>query len=110
MIELIVYGLATWRVSSLLVNEAGPGNVFLWLRGVVGIEHDEGGMVTVIPDGFWPSLFSCVWCCSVWVGLGWMAFGWLAPVVGLKVATAFSFSAISILVQTWLDGRWVKRA
>lgn len=105
MIELIIYGLATWRVSSLLVNEAGPGNVFLRLRGLIGIEHDEGGMVTVIPDGFLPGVFSCVWCCSLWVGLGWMVAGWTAPVIGLKLATAFSFSAGAIVVQRWLETR-----
>jgi hypothetical protein len=102
MMEFIIYGLATWRISSLLVNEAGPGNFFRRLREWTGIEHDEGGAVTVIPDGFWSSLLSCIWCASLWVGLGWVGLGWIAPDVALKVAMVFSFSAVAIGWEKWI--------
>lgn len=96
MVELIIYGLATWRVASLFVNEGGPGNMFRRIREWTGMEHDDGGVVTVIPDGFFPSLLSCIWCTSLWVSFGWMAFDWISPEVALRLATAFSFSAVAI--------------
>ena len=105
MIELIVYMLATWRIASLLVNEAGPGNIFLKLRERVGIGHDSSGNVAAIPDGFFPGVLACVWCCSIWVGFGWMIFGWIYPLIALKVATAFSFSAGAIVIQRWIESR-----
>jgi len=105
MIELIVYSLATWRIASLLVNETGPGNMFLKLRERVGIRHDSSGNVAAIQDGFLAGVFSCVWCCSVWVGFGWMIAGWIYPLIALKLATAFSFSAGAIVVQRWVESR-----
>lgn len=49
-LDLLLLILATWRLTSLLVQEAGPFRVFQWMR-----EH--------IPHG---GLLECVWCCSVW--------------------------------------------
>jgi len=105
MIELIVYSLATWRIASLLVNEQGPGNVFRRLRSAVGIEHDQDGNVTIIPDGFLAGIFSCVWCASVWVGFGWAGLVYAMPDVGFRLASAFAFSALAILIQRWLESR-----
>src|SRR3990172_3330830 len=70
--SLLIYGLATWRISSILVNEAGPWDVFVRLRALAGIGHDKNRQAVIIPDGFFASILSCIWCCSVWVGLGWM--------------------------------------
>lgn len=98
-IVLIVYGLATWRVSSLFVKEGGPGNVFLHIRELTGIEHDDQGNVTIIPDGFFPSLLSCVWCCSLWVALFFMTLQWTLPRVGFGVGMVFAASAVAIWVE-----------
>lgn len=50
LLDLLLLALATWRLTSLLVQETGPRNVFQWMR-----KH--------IPHG---GLLECVWCCSVW--------------------------------------------
>jgi len=98
LIDLVIYGFATWRVASLLVNENGPWNLFVWLRELTGIEHEDGE-VFIIPSGFWPDLFSCVWCCSMWVAFFWLVF-WMAwPWMALRVAIMFSFSTVAILVD-----------
>lgn len=66
-LRLLVAALATWRLSSLLVNpgEAGPANLLHRLRDWAGAyelgEDDE-------PRTSLGRLFACVWCMSVWMG------------------------------------------
>jgi hypothetical protein len=64
--NLIVHGLATWRIAHMLVHEVGPFGILTRIRKVTGIEHDAEGFPSV-----WHSnnMLSCVWCTSVWVGL-----------------------------------------
>jgi hypothetical protein len=56
LIRLIRLMLATWRVTSLLVNEPGPYRVFARLRE--GQRDNEVGKA-----------LECVWCTSVWVAI-----------------------------------------
>lgn len=105
MREFLLYGFATWRIASLLVNEAGFGGLFQHLREFAGIEHDEQGNKTIIPDGFLPGLLSCVWCASVWIGAGWTALDWILPGVAPKLAMPFAFSAVAVLIELWVKGR-----
>lgn len=88
----------------MFVNEGGPANMFRRIREWAGMEHDEGGVVTVIPDGFFASLLSCIWCTSLWVGFGWMAFDWLSPEVAIRLAAAFSFSAVALGWEKFIRG------
>lgn len=99
----LIYGLATWRISSLLVNEAGPWEIFLRLRRLMGIEHDKGKQKTIIPDGFFAGLFSCIWCMSLWVGLGFFLSAQVWPPQTLSVSTVLAFSTVAILVQSYLE-------
>lgn len=59
--------LAAWRISCLFVYEDGPFDVFQRIRDAVGIHYDEFG--SIVADGFLASLFSCMYCLSIWVGL-----------------------------------------
>lgn len=66
MRDLILLSFASWRLSNLLVNEAGPRNVFVKLRKITGIYYDEQSKRqsrTFVGD-----IFNCIWCMSVWVG------------------------------------------
>jgi len=103
VIPVLIYGMATWRIASMFVSELGPGDLFLRLRALVGIVHDDAKQVAMIPDGFFPSLFSCVWCCSVWIGAFWMLFDLFFPWLSLRLATAFAFSAVAILIQRLIE-------
>lgn len=94
--EILIYILATWRVSSLLVNELGPWDLFMHIRELAGIEHDENKETTIIPDGFFAGVLSCVWCASLWVAGFWVAGDLLAPAVALPAATIFAISAGAI--------------
>lgn len=103
MIPLLIFSMATWRIAYMFVKETGPGDVFLKIREGVGIRHDDLKRPFLVPDGFLPGLFSCVWCCSVWVGILWLIIDLLSPWVALRLATAFSFSTGAILIESYLE-------
>jgi hypothetical protein len=94
LVELIVFGLATWRISSMLVDEPGPFRMFIKLRGMFGITHDMDDNVLVVPDGFMPGVLSCIWCTSVWVGL-FMTLFYFVP-YSFFVALPLALSAVAI--------------
>lgn len=97
---LLLFGLATWRLTSLLVRERGPWNVFVRLRARAGISHDELGQPLEVPDNVLAGILSCTWCCSVWVAIPWAIFypgGWIE-----KIAAALAISAVAIVVDRWM--------
>lgn len=57
--QLIILGLAGFRMAYFLVYEDGPFDIAEKFRSFVGIK--EGEVV-----GFLPRLFSCIYCTSVW--------------------------------------------
>lgn len=102
LVDFAILCLATWRISSLLVDETGPFDMFLKLRELVGITHDEYKRVAEIPDRFLPQLLSCMWCTSVWVGftvsvfyflLGGVSFWMLFPLTLALSAGAIMLSS-----------------
>lgn len=101
--DLLIYGLATWRLASLFVQEDGPFDVFVKLRELAGIEHDENKEPYIIPDNFFAGILSCVWCCSMWAALLWGVIYLLFPVWSLKIAMVFAFSTIAIVIDKYLS-------
>lgn len=99
MFQLLIFGLATWRISSLLVNESGPGDIFVKLREDLGFTHDDEKHKLMIPEGFWGDLLSCVWCCSLFVAAGWVGFYILLPGLATWIALVFALSTMAVLVQ-----------
>ena len=102
LVNFIIFGLATWRVSNLLVNEAGPFDVFTKIRERAGIEHVDG-VPTIVPDKFFAQLLSCVWCTSIWVGAGWLIAWLVMPEAASAFAALFAFSAVAILVENQIS-------
>lgn len=100
--DVLIFGLATWRISSLLVREDGPLYVFWYIRKLSGIQHDENGEVFMIPSNFLAQVLSCVWCASLWVALGWIVFFLVLPDWALIIATMLSFSTLSIIIDKHL--------
>lgn len=88
MVDLLVSGLAVWRLAHMLVEENGPLDIFWRLREHTGVEVGVHGDL-VGPT--WNPL-SCVLCTSVWV----------APlIIGLPplVRRILAASAIACLLE-----------
>ena len=98
LVELIVFGLATWRISSLLVDEPGPFRMFIRLRELVGITHDADDNVEMIPGGLLPGILSCVWCCSMWVGILITIISFVP--YSFYFALPFALSALAIITSS----------
>lgn len=96
IVPLILICLSTWRLAHILVIDDFPPTE--WLR--------ERALANK-PEGWLASIFNCIWCSSVWIGIGWTAmfmivshFGpalllniWYVIAVGLTasmVASAFA--------------------
>ena len=94
---LVILGLAVWRVSSLLVNEEGPWELFARLRHRLGVRYD----VRSKPIGttMVSKALTCVWCTSVWVGTGGGVFYLLAPRLTMALCLPLALSAVAILVN-----------
>lgn len=77
MWEIIKLCLATYRLTIMIHDENGPGDIFKLLRKFIGIEEverPEGPGITsvakeVVQDNFFSQLVSCVYCLSGWVAL-----------------------------------------
>lgn len=89
--------LATWRISSLLVNESGPFGLFAWIRYWVGVQYNEHSQPYATND--FAELFTCLWCFSVWVGIGWAVLYWYAPLWAFWLALPFALSAVAIALD-----------
>jgi hypothetical protein len=89
-LRLIVAALATWRVTSLLVNEAGPWEMFARLRGAAGVGLSQDLL---------PSILQCFWCCSVWVGIVITVIA-ILPIWWVLVPLALSAVAVVIEERT----------
>jgi hypothetical protein len=95
----LAFCLATWRISSLLTGEDGPGLAFRKLRELAGIEHDDEGNIERVPEKFFAGVLSCIWCCSIWAALGWVVLWLISPKTAHKMAMVFAFSAGAIAVD-----------
>lgn len=60
----------------MLVIEDGPLDVFERIRLAVGAQGGEPGEIIELPmwKAFFASLFSCIYCMSIWVGFFFSAF------------------------------------
>lgn len=101
MLDFVILALATWRLTSLLVWEDGPFQVFARLRHLLGVRYDEQSQ----PYGSnWLAKgVICPACASMWFALFWATFyffwsrcAWLA--------LPFALSAASIALERWVHG------
>lgn len=86
LVEAILLGLAGWRVANLLVNEDGPALIFERLRVMGGVKP---GLVS----GFTPTLFTCIFCMSVWTTTA-MAVVWYFTPEPVMIIAAWAIALI----------------
>lgn len=104
-INLIIYALAVWRISSIFVNEGGPFDLFLKIRtNIAGIKYDEFGKMSMIPGNVLAGILSCVWCCSMWIGFFFTLFWLVFPTISFILAVPFALSALAIGYNKLLGG------
>lgn len=96
MFDLVVLSLITWRITSLLVREPGPGDLLARFRHAAGVRYDSASQPTGV--SLPGQILACVWCCSIWVGWGVAIFAdWRsAPWMGL------AYSAIAVIINRWV--------
>ena len=101
-IKFVIYALAVYRLTHLLVFEDGPFDVFDWLRAKAGVYV---AIVTTNPpqeqftaDTFLGRLLLCPLCLSVWVaGVAVIAM-WLNLVVCDMIASWLALAGVSVLL------------
>lgn len=88
LIAVVIAGLAGWRIANLFLYEDGPWEIFAKFRKLVGIKP---GRV----EGFFPTLFSCIYCLGFWTALGAFLLFRIFPDAAIVIAAA----AVVILVD-----------
>lgn len=97
MLEFVVLALATWRLTSLLVWEDGPFEVFAKLRRLLGVRYDE--MSNAYGSNWLAKGVVCPACASVWFGFMW-AVAYMFDV--WWVALPFALSAGAMALERWI--------
>lgn len=89
LLVLVIGGLATWRLSYMIVREDGPMQVFTRLRAYLATKQKRSGGVY--------DLVSCIYCTSIYIG-AFIALWGSQSVFEFFVGT-LSFSAIAVLTE-----------
>lgn len=97
IVLFLLVGLATWNLSSLLVQETGPYSIFMRLRHWVGVRYTPEQ--TVYATNPIAELFTCVWCMSRWVALVLALLTLLLPQVMIWILLVFAASTVAIVVD-----------
>ena len=108
--EFVVMALAVWRISNMLVKEDGPWMIFEHLRLRAGLQppkHPADARETDPPGKMPGSLFTCVWCMSVWIASVFVLLFALSRKMAFWLSMPFAISTISCVIDRW-DG-WSDR-
>ncbi len=100
VLDIVILMLATWRLSSLLVDpeDDGPWEMFGKFRHLLGVRHDdETGLfygTNVVAQAL-----MCVFCTSIYVGTVITVFYIFIPVITVMVSLPFALSAGAIVLE-----------
>lgn len=96
--QIVILGLACWRLSFLLSHEAGPFDIFVTLRKSLGAREVLPGAWT--SDRFLGKLILCPLCLSVWIATGLCIGVMLVPVLWVLVVV-LAVTGLSCLAQVY---------
>jgi hypothetical protein len=99
--KLIVLALATWRLTSLLVWEDGPFEIFSRLRYRLGVRYNDQSVAC--GTNWFAKGVVCPACASVWFGALWALAYFLWPDVWW-LALPLALSTVSIVIERWVSG------
>lgn len=99
LLRIIVGGVATWRVSHMLLYENGPFHIFRFIRIRLGViyHHSEENYVV----GYKYEITTCIWCLSMWVGLAVTLLQRWSP-WAVWLLLPHTFSAITVMLHRLL--------
>lgn len=89
-------GLASWRISHMLVYEYGPFGIFQWVRSLFGIRHTARGEIVTFSHR---NVLNCVWCTSVWVALALSLLVLWSISAALIVILIFAVASVPPLIE-----------
>jgi hypothetical protein len=100
--DYLILGLATWRISNLLVNEDGPWDLLARLRWALGIRYDQ----TSRPYGtnVFSKLWTCLWCISPYIGVLLTFAYWRWSDLTLLLSLPFALSSMAVIVDRVANG------
>ena len=97
---LVFLGIVCWRLTSLLVREDGPFDIFAKLRKFAGVSYDDYSRP--VGNNVFAKGLICVWCTSVWIGL---ALAWASEYsvnILTYIGVTLVLSALAILLDEFL--------
>jgi hypothetical protein len=107
---ILVLGLATWRVSTIIAYEDDPFGILTKIREATNLEwfdeHDRFLSVRT-GDSIWRErigdLVSCLHCISVWIGIAYTVIAFLSAEVALAFSLPFALSAVAVIIKEVMD-------
>jgi len=96
-LETLAMAFVVWRVTSLVIDEDGPLDIFLRFRNFVGVKFDE--FSKPYGENFLSSLLSCFWCSSVWVSMAFSPFLSYTRDVWTWAWASILLSALAIIID-----------
>ena len=93
----IILALACWRLSSLIVREEGPWDIFARFRYWLGVRYNAQS--ERISETMLGQLVTCVWCTSVWVSVLFFIPYSFFPNPTMLIASLLALSALTILIE-----------
>lgn len=103
LFEVFIIGaLATYRLTAMIHNEAGPGDMFGKFRSMIGIKFDQYSNpygTNWVAEGV-----LCFYCLSVWIGfvvMVWLMLAALLDFILLGVILLFplAFSGVAVYLK-----------
>ncbi|MHA2118165.1 MAG: DUF1360 domain-containing protein [Candidatus Thorarchaeota archaeon] len=101
LIVLLSLSAATWRMSSLLVNEDGPRDMLAKFRYFIGVRYDE--LNFPIGTNVVSRAFTCVWCLSVWVAIAFTILWLINESLAFIISLPLALSAAAIIVENTVN-------
>lgn len=97
--DIVVIGLAAWRMTIMLSYESGPARIFTRMREGLGFEHDDEGHPTTWPDGGVAEAVACPWCLGLWISAAcWLIYEFCGD-VGRAFIAVMSIAASLIIAH-----------
>ena len=99
--SLVVWALASWRVSWFLMRDGGPFGIMMEIRERLGFSHTVEGIPLPYFGGFPGTLFACMWCMSFWTSILVFVVWALFPPVAFILAAWAGACVVESVVGYW---------